>query len=149
VQNAQFNGVNLIDGSTKQITALASTDGTHRITVSAENMSLSGKIVTIASTGSISTQSKASTMMATVETSLTNVDSALAQLSSGASKFSIQSTFVQQLSDRSDDRHRQSGRRRHGDRKRQLNSLQTKQQLGVQALSIANSAPSIALKLFG
>jgi flagellin len=31
----------------------------------------------------------------------------------------------------------------------QLNSLQVKQQLGVQALSIANSAPSIALKLFG
>ena len=41
VQNAQFNGFNLIDGSTKQITALASADGTHRITVSAENMSLS------------------------------------------------------------------------------------------------------------
>ena len=30
VTNAQFNGVNLIDGSTKQITALASTDGSHR-----------------------------------------------------------------------------------------------------------------------
>ena len=33
VQNAQFNGTNLIDGSTKQIAALASADGTHRVTV--------------------------------------------------------------------------------------------------------------------
>jgi flagellin len=30
-----------------------------------------------------------------------------------------------------------------------LTSLQTKQQLGVQALSIANQSPSIVLKLFG
>jgi flagellin len=30
----------------------------------------------------------------------------------------------------------------------QLTALQTKQQLGVQALSIANQAPSIALSLF-
>lgn len=29
-----------------------------------------------------------------------------------------------------------------------LNALQTKQQLGVQALAIANQAPSIILKLF-
>ncbi len=53
VQNAQFNGTNLIDGSTTQITALASADGQHRITVAAENMSLGGSIVTVASTGSI------------------------------------------------------------------------------------------------
>jgi flagellin len=66
VQNAQFNGANLIDGSTQQITALASSDGTHRITVMAENMSLSGSIVTIASTGAISTQTKASAMVATI-----------------------------------------------------------------------------------
>src|SRR5580658_3859712 len=43
VQNAQFNGFNLINGSTKQISALASSDGAHKITVAAENMSLSGQ----------------------------------------------------------------------------------------------------------
>ena len=63
VQNAEFNGFNLIDGSTKQISALASSDGTHKITVAAQNMSLSGSIITIATTGSISTQSKASAMI--------------------------------------------------------------------------------------
>src|SRR6202167_6048008 len=66
VQNAQFNGTNLINGSTNQIMALASADGQHRVTVAAENMSLSGSIVTIASTGSISTTSKASAMITTI-----------------------------------------------------------------------------------
>ena len=99
VQNAQFNGTNLINGSTNQIMALASADGQHRITVSAENMSLSGSIVTVASNASISTQSAASTMVTTIETSLTNVDSALATLGAGSAKFSIQATFVQNLSD--------------------------------------------------
>src|SRR6185312_3294407 len=42
VSNAEFNGVNLIDGSTNQITALASADGSKRITTSAEDMSLGG-----------------------------------------------------------------------------------------------------------
>jgi len=148
VSNAVFNGFNLVDGSTQQITALASTDGSKRITVSAEDMSLSGSIVTVATTGSISTQSKASTMISTVETSLTNVNAALAKLSSGAKKFSIQADFVQALSNTltsgignlvDADMAKESAR---------LQALQVKQQLGVQALSIANSAPSITLSLF-
>src|SRR5580698_977188 len=40
VSNASFNGFDLIDGSTTQITALASADGSSRITVSAETMTL-------------------------------------------------------------------------------------------------------------
>ena len=51
VKNAVFNGLNLVDGSTKQITALASADGTRRITTAAQNLSLSGQIVTITNDG--------------------------------------------------------------------------------------------------
>jgi flagellin len=148
VSNAVFNGFDLIDGSTTQITALASADGTKKITVSAEDMSLSGSIVTISTAASITSQSAASTMIATIETSLSNVDSALARLSSGAKKFSIQADFVQKLSDTL-----QGGIGNLVDadmatESAQLQSLQVKQQLGVQALSIANSAPSITLSLF-
>ena len=149
VDNAQFNGFNLINGSTNQITALASIDGAHRITVSAENMTVGGSIVTVASTGSISTQAKASTMIATVESSLTNVDSALATLSSGAAKFSIQASFVSQLSTSLTTGIGNLVDANMATESAMLQSLQVKQQLGVQALSIANSAPSIALKLFG
>ena len=47
VKNAVFNGFNLVDGSTTQITALASADGSRRITTAAQNMKLSGSIVTL------------------------------------------------------------------------------------------------------
>ena len=60
VNNAVFNGFNLVNGSTNQIRALASSDGSRHITTAAQNMWLSGGIVTIKSTASISTQSKAS-----------------------------------------------------------------------------------------
>jgi flagellin len=149
VQNATFNGFNLIDGSaTGGISALASADGTHHITVASENMNLSGGIVTIASTASISTQAKASAMIATVETSLNNVDSALAKLSSGGKKFSIQSTFVSQLSDTLTTGIGNLVDADMATESATLTSLQTKQQLGVQALSIANQSPSIVLSLF-
>ncbi len=148
VSNASFNGFNLVDGSTTQITALASADGTKKITVAGQNMSLGGTIVTVASTGSISTQAKASTMISTVEASLTNVDSALAQLSSGAKKFSIQATFVSNLSDTLTTGIGNLVDADMATESAMLTSLQTKQQLGVQALSIANQAPSIALSLF-
>lgn len=148
VTNAVFNGFNMINGSTTQITALASSDGVHKITVSAENMSLSGSIVTIKSTGSVSTQAKASAMIATVETSLTNVDSALAKLSSGSAKLSVQATFVQKLSDTLTTGIGNLVDANMATESAMLTSLQTKQQLGVQALSIANQSPQIVLSLF-
>jgi flagellin len=148
VTNAQFNGTNLINGTTSQITALASADGQHRVTVAAENMSLSGSIVTIASTGSISTAAKASTMVTTVENSLTNVDQALADLGAGSSKFSVQATFVQNLTSNLTTGVGNLVDANMASESAQLTALQTKQQLGVQALSIANQAPQSILSLF-
>ena len=148
VKNAVFNGYNLIDGSTSKITALASADGTRRISVSALTMSLGSSIVTVASAGTVSTLANATAMVKTIETSLTNVDAALAKLSSGAKKFSIQATFTQQLSDTLTTG---IGNMVDADMAKEsalLTSLQTKQQLGVQALSIANQAPSAILSLF-
>ncbi len=148
VKNAVFNGLNLVDGSTKQITALASADGTRRITTAAQNLSLSGAIVTITSTASISTQSKASTLVATIQASLTNVNSALAKLSSGAKKFSIQATFSQKLSDTLTAGIGNLVDANLAQASAALQSLQVKQQLGVQALSIANQSPQTILSLF-
>jgi flagellin len=148
VKNAVFNGFNLVDGSTKQITALASADGSRRITTQAQNMSLSGSIVSLATTATISTQSKASTLVATIQTSLTNVNSALAKLSAGAAKFSIQSTFAQNLSDTLTTGIGNLVDANMAQESASLQSLQVKQQLGIQALSIANQAPQTILSLF-
>src|SRR4051812_22529461 len=148
VKNAVFNGFNLVDGSTTQITALASSDGTRRITTAAQNMKLSGAIVTLKSTATISTQAKASTLVATIQTSLTNVNSAMAKLSSGAAKFSIQATFSQKLSDTLTTGIGNLVDANMAQESAMLQSLQVKQQLGVQALSIANQAPQTILSLF-
>ena len=148
VKNATFNGINLVDGSTTQITALASSDGTRRITTSAQKLALSGTIVTLTQTATISTSAKASTLVATLQKSLTNVNSSLAKLSSGAKTFSIQSSFAQKLSDTLTTG---IGNLVDADLAKEsalLQSLQVKQQLGVQALSIANQAPQTILSLF-
>jgi len=148
VKNAVFNGFNLVDGSTTQITALASADGTRRITTASQNMKLSGSIVTLKSTATISTQAKASTLVATIQTSLTNVNSALAQLSSGAAKFSIQATFAQNLSDTLTTGIGNLVDANMAQESASLQALQVKQQLGIQALAIANQAPQTILSLF-
>jgi len=148
VKNAVFNGFNLVDGSTTKITALASADGSRRITTAAQNLKLSGTIVTLKSTATISTQAKASTLVATIQSSLTNVNSALAQLSSGAAKFSIQATFSQKLSDTLTTGIGNLVDANMAQESATLQSLQVKQQLGVQALSIANQAPQTILSLF-
>jgi len=148
VSNAVFNGFNLVDGSTKQIAALASADGTRRITTAAQNLALSHGIVTVATTATISTQSKASTLVATIQASLTNVNAALAKLSSGAAKFSIQATFAQKLSDTITQGIGNLVDANMAEESAMLQSLQVKQQLGIQALSIANQAPQTILSLF-
>jgi flagellin len=148
VKNAVFNNFNLVDGSTNQVQALASADGTRRITTQAQNLSLGGSIVTLAATATVSTQVKASALINVIQTSLTNVNSALAKLSAGAAKFSIQATFTQKLSDTLTSGLGNLVDANMADESAQLQSLQVKQQLGVQALSIANQAPQTILSLF-
>lgn len=148
VTNASFNGFNLVNGSTNQITALASADGSRRITTSTQKLSLSGSIVTVKTTNTISTQAKASTLVSTIQASLTNVNSALAKLSAGAAKFSIQGTFAQKLSDTLTAGIGNLIDANMAQESAKLQSLQVRQQLGIQALSIANQAPQSIMSLF-
>ena len=148
VENAEFNGANLIDGSTPQVVALANADGSASITVSAESMSLGGAIVQIAATASISTVADASAAVTALDASMIALNSALARLGTASKALVVHSEFVTKLSDSLQsgignlvdaDMARESAK---------LQSLQTKQQLGVQALSIANQAPTIIQSLF-
>ena len=148
IQNAAFDGSNLINGAVANIQALANADGNVFITVLSRNLSLGGAIVTIASTNTISTSAKAIAMITTVENSLNALNLAMSQLGTDAKKVGMHKTFIGKLSDELEngignlvdaDLARESAR---------LQSLQTKQQLGVQALSIANQAPQVILSLF-
>jgi flagellin len=87
-------------------------------------------------------------MVATVTASLNNVNAALAKLSSGSKKFSIQLDFAQKLSDTLTAGIGSLVDANMAQESALLTSLQTKQQLGIQALAIANQAPSSVLSLF-
>lgn len=149
VENAEFNGLNLIDGSsTDGFIALANADGSKTITVDTENLSLSGTIVTLGTTASFGTATQASDIASQIGTSLDNVNGALARLGTKSKALEIHQTFVTKLSDALEsgignlvdaDMAKESAK---------LQSLQVKQQLGVQALSIANAAPQSVLGFF-
>jgi flagellin len=148
LDNAIFNGVNLVDGTSSSLAALVSADGGSTITIDGEDMSLGGSIVTISAGATLSTAAAASTMITTIDTSLENVNAALARLGSSSKQISIQNEFISKLIDTLNEG---IGNLVDADLAKEsamLQSLQVKQQLGVQALSIANSAPGIALSLF-
>lgn len=148
IQNASFDGSNIIDGSVTDIQALANADGNSFITVATRDLSLGGSIISIASTSTISTSGNASSMITTIQNSLNALNLALSQLGTDSKKVGMHKSFIAKLSDELQngignlvdaDLAKESAR---------LQSLQTKQQLGVQALSIANSAPQVILNLF-
>lgn len=149
VSTAEFNGTNLINNSVSSISALANQDGSSTITIAGENLSLSGGVVTLASTASFASAGAAGTLAGTISTSLNNLNQSLARLGTAAKSLEIHKGFVQQLTDSLEtgignlvdaDLAKESAR---------LQSLQVKQQLGVQALSIANQAPQTIMSFFG
>jgi len=148
LENAEFNGVNLLDGSmTGGYAALANVEG-GAITVDDEDLSLSGTIVTLTTAQEIDTASAAASALSAVTESIANVSASLARLGTGSKALGTHLTFVGKLSDALEagvgnlvdaDLAKESAR---------LQSLQTKQQLGVQALGIANQSTGILLGLF-
>lgn len=149
VQNATFNGVNMLNGaSATSIAALADADGTSKLTVQAQDLALGGANVTVTATDSIGTQTLAGTVMAAVTASIANVSTSLSKLGTGSKAVTSHLAFVNKLQDAVDagvgnlvdaDLAKESAK---------LTALQTKQQLGVQALTIANQAPQAIMSLF-
>lgn len=150
LQNADFDGANMLNGSISNgIAFLADADAARSVTLNTQDMSFSGAIITLAGTASLGTVTLAASAVSFVNASLDNVNAALARLGSDLKKMEAHRTFIGKLSDSltagvgnlvDADLARESA---------MLTALQVKQQLGVQALSIANSEPQIILSLFG
>lgn len=147
--NASFNGTNLIDSGTDLLVGITSPDGGQKITISHETLTLGGGNVVISATQSISTLTSATAAVTDVDTSLGNVNAVLTRFGAGSKTLEAQKTFAMKISDTIEvgignlvdaDLARESAN---------LQSLQVKQKLGVQALAIANSAPQSILNLFG
>lgn len=149
VKNAAFNGINMLNSSeATAVTAITNADGTSTITVAAQDLALSSANVTLSSNEVINTATKATAVVTLIDTSLANVNNSLGVLGTGSKSLERQRVFSSKLSDVIEvgignlvdaDLAKESAR---------LQALQVKQQLGIQALSIANRAPSIILSLF-
>lgn len=149
VSTASFDGSNLLDGSqTANMTFLADADAAQAITLSLQNLSVGGPINTLTTTDDILTPTNAAGVLTRLDTTMSSVTQALGNLGTQAKQIDAHNTFVSKLSDVLEtgvgnlvdaDLAKESAR---------LQALQVKQQLGAQALSIANNAPQIILSLF-
>ncbi|QSF55580.1 MULTISPECIES: flagellin [Brevundimonas] len=175
--NAIFDGANILDGAaTTDLTFLASADGKETIAVKRQNMSLAGLGLAANSYDSdkstaaidawtnnagtpedetllnaapdLLTQEKAQFALRRVNDAIAVASSRLSELGAQAKQIERHTTYVGKLSDSLEagignlvdaDLAKESAR---------LQALQVQQQLGVQALSIANQAPQIILSLF-
>ena len=148
VNNGGFNGANLIKANAPDVMALADETGKSLLTVKAQDLSLDSANVKVTATTSVSTVTLASGALSLVNASLQNVSLALAKLGTGGRALSTHLVFVNKLQDAIDagignivdaDLAKESAR---------IQALQTKQQLGFQALSIANQGPAQLMSLF-
>jgi len=147
--NATFDGVNLISAesvNSADIKAIANADATETIDI--DHVDLSKSNTAIAATLSSLTGTVSAGDVTDLETAIQNVSSALSKIGTGAKALDTHLTNVMKLQDTLDagvgnlvdaDLAKESAK---------LQALQTKQQLGVQALSIANQSSGILLGLF-
>jgi flagellin len=149
VDSASFDGANLLNGSLPGgVKFMAGADGGGTVTLSVQDMSLGGPIVTIGATSSIGTPDAAASSLSQIDASLNNVAAALAKLDAQASQISAHSGLVNQLSDVLQAGGGDLTGANMGKDGARLQALQVQQQLGGQASAIANQTPQVILSLF-
>jgi flagellin len=156
VNAAQFNGLNLVQGATGTVTFLASLDRDSAGTVTASSISVAAQSLETGAGGGlaalssvdVSTAAGATAALTAIEGLVQTAIDAAAAFGSSQKRIETQNEFVRQLTDAltsgigaltDADLEEASAR---------LQSLQVQQQLGIQALSIANQSPQSILALF-
>jgi flagellin len=149
IRDAGFDGAKLLNNSLPGgIQFLADADGTAVITLSNQDLQLGQAIITLTAGATIATLTQAKASLTRLNASIDNVSLALAEMGAQVKQLQNHNTFVGKLSDSVEagvgnlvdaDLAKESAR---------LQALNVQQQLGAQALSIANQAPQIILSLF-
>jgi flagellin len=150
ISNSKFDGQNMTNGAAaiNAATSLGDSDGGNTITVDGANIGLGGTINTVTATSDVSTAAAATTSLGLVNASITNLGTQIAKWGSGATRLESHKMFISKLQDALNSG---IGAMTDADLAKEsakLQSLQVKQQLGVQALSIANGSAQTALSLF-
>ncbi|MCA3739830.1 flagellin [Phenylobacterium sp.] len=146
--NSGFNGASLISNTAVAINALADDTGTRTISIQVQRLFLGSTNMVVTTTTSLGTTAQASNALSLVNRSITNVALSLSRIGTGSKALLNHTTFINKLQDAIDagvgniidaDMAKEASR---------LQSIQAKQQLGFQALAIANQGPSNLLGLF-
>ncbi len=160
VNASTFNGTNLLKDGGGNVSALQSlvdgdgtTAGWQPDSLSVANLGLDlgragGTFASLTATSTIATQADAQTMVETLTAASTALNGQLSTLGSASRKIDAQSSFTSKLADVME---AGIGKMVDADLAKEsakLQALQVKQQLGIQALSIANQAPQSILSLF-
>ena len=150
VANASFNGANLLKTAAANIYSLADASGTQKLTIQAQIMALgaAGSVLTVTAAAAFTTITTATAQLSVVNSSITAVNAAIAKMGTASKAYDLHTSFVAKLMDTM-----QAGIGNLVDadvakESATLQALQTKQQLGVQALGIANQSPQVLLSLF-
>ncbi len=167
VENASFDGANMIrnfqaDGTTavtianSNAVSLGDANGGNNITVTAVGLQLRattaavavGEVMRFGQNEDVASTANATAALGRINTTIDNLGTQLATWGAGARRLEVHRTFIGKLQDALNsgiggmtdaDLSKESAR---------LQALQVKQQLGVQALSIANGGAQTALALF-
>jgi len=130
-------------------TAVVSSAGTNTMVVNGTDLTLGSAMFSTFATLDISTSAaSATTASNALEQAITDLNVTLASLGSQATALDAQQDFLTKLSDEIENGIGNLVDADLAKESAKLQSLQIKQQLGAQALSIANQAPQVILSLF-
>ena len=144
VNTAEFNDVNLIQSGAPTFSVLSNVDGSV-IKVSAQAMHTTSLGVNALS---LLTSAAASSALGAINTAILTASERLAGLGASAKRLDVQSEFIVKLTDVLIDGVGNLVDADMGEESARLQALQVKQQLGIQAISIANAQPQSVLGLF-
>ena len=148
IASSEFNGTNVLKDdatSTGKVSALQSLDTTSTIGVA--NQAFDTNVTTALGTG-LGSKADADTALTEIATVTATVTSTLSTLGSASRKIEGQLSFNSKLSDVIESGIGNLVDAELAKESAKLQALQVKQQLGVQALSIANQAPQTITSLF-
>ena len=148
INNAVFDGANMISGTPANAVALGDASGANSITVNGVSLALGGGVITVAGGAVLTDTTTSGTALGQVNASITALGTQLATWGAGAKRIEVHRTFIGKLQDALSNGIGAIADADLAKESAKLQALQTKQQLGVQALSIANSSSQSALSLF-
>ena len=141
-----FNGVNLLTATATTLTVPTGLGATDNVTFT--NVDLTSTTGLALNTVDASDSANLDTHLATIDAAIATVGGALTSIGTFASRLDDQAEFTQLLTDTMEEGLGVLVDADMAEVSAKLTALQTKEQLNIQSLSIANSAPQTILALF-